>query len=144
MSKFVEEEIENPFAFIQYKNTSICIDFHCECGAFCHFDGYFAYCVKCPHCGTVWEMPCLLIPRKADEKTYEYHKENPKMLEPDEELMEIIIHDRSYDDEPHKDLSKQESDKMLRDIGYKGEIVVCDTINWEKWDRKQEGHNATT
>lgn len=72
--------------FIQYKNTDICMDFYCECGAHGHFDGYFAYTVKCAHCGTVWEMPSMLEPRRADEKTIAYWRENPKLLDRDDDL----------------------------------------------------------
>jgi hypothetical protein len=76
---------ERPSAFIQWKGTDVCMDFHCECGADCHFDGDFAYTVKCPHCSTVWEMPHHVYPRKACAETMEYWRENPKPLEPDED-----------------------------------------------------------
>lgn len=76
---------EKPHAFIQWKGTDVCIDFRCECGAHCHFDGYFAYTVKCPHCETVWEMPQHLFPRKADDTTSEYWRLNPQVMEPDED-----------------------------------------------------------
>ena len=85
MSKFIEENPDNPYAFIQWKGTNVCMDFHCECGAHCHFDGDFAYAVKCPHCEVVWEMPCFLTPRKADERTHEYWRNNPQILEGDED-----------------------------------------------------------
>ena len=74
-----------PSAFVQWKGTSVCMDFHCECGAFCHFDGDFAYAVKCPHCGAVWEMPSIMYPRKADNRTHQHWRENPKMMAPDED-----------------------------------------------------------
>lgn len=76
---------KNPNAFVQWKGTNVCMDFYCECGAQGHFDGYFAYTVKCQHCGTVWQMPHNLFPRKADEKTDEHLRANPQMLEPDED-----------------------------------------------------------
>jgi hypothetical protein len=74
-----------PSAFLQWKGTNVCMDFHCECGAFCHFDGYSAYTIRCPHCKTVWEMPSVIYPRKADHRTYEFWRDNPKELEPDED-----------------------------------------------------------
>lgn len=80
-----DEREVRPEVFLQWKGTDACMDFHCECGAHCHFDGDFAYCVKCPHCGTVWEMPCLLYPRKAAEHTHPGHVENARLLEPDED-----------------------------------------------------------
>lgn len=70
-----------PSAYIQWKGTDVCMDFHCECGAGCHFDGDFAYYVKCPHCDQVWEMPHTIYPRKATgEVSY------PKDLAPDEDF----------------------------------------------------------
>lgn len=78
-------ELRRPHTFIQWKGTDVCMDFHCECGAHCHFDGDFAYVVKCPHCGTAWEMPCHVFPRKVDSRTYAFHVEDAKPLEPDED-----------------------------------------------------------
>lgn len=74
-----------PSAYIQWKGTDVCMDFHCECGAFCHFDGDFAYVVKCPHCGSIWEMPSTVYPRKADGRTFSGHVEAAKILQPDED-----------------------------------------------------------
>jgi hypothetical protein len=86
MTDFIDEgSPADPYAFIQWKGTDVCMDFHCECGAHNHFDGYFAYAVKCPHCGTIWEMPHYLKPRKAGEKTYPGHIEHAKDMEPDED-----------------------------------------------------------
>lgn len=77
---------DSPSAFIQWKGTNVCMDFYCRCGAHCHFDGDFAYTVKCPHCNTIWEMPCMIYPREADKRTDEYWRDNPKQLEPDEDM----------------------------------------------------------
>lgn len=66
-------------AFLQWKGTDACFDFHCECGESCHFDGYFAYHVKCPYCKTVWKMPNTLQPTKvtkADGCVVEPEKDN--------------------------------------------------------------------
>lgn len=54
---------EETNAFIQWKGTDVCLDFRCECGGTCHFDGYFAYVIECPHCDKRWEMPMILFPR---------------------------------------------------------------------------------
>ena len=43
--------------FIQWKGTDLCMDFYCDCGGQSHFDGMFAYAIKCPDCGTFYEMP---------------------------------------------------------------------------------------
>ena len=44
--------------FIQWKETDLCMDFHCpKCGEHSHFDGLFAYAVRCSACGQDWQMP---------------------------------------------------------------------------------------
>jgi hypothetical protein len=43
--------------FIQWKNTDVCFDFYCGCGEQSHYDGYYAYTVKCPYCLYVYEIP---------------------------------------------------------------------------------------
>lgn len=50
--------------FIQWKGTDVCMDFHCECGQHSHFDGDFAYVVKCMDCGTRYEMGTQVRARK--------------------------------------------------------------------------------
>jgi hypothetical protein len=52
--------------FIQWKGTNVCLDFYCPCGAHGHLDGDFAYHVKCPACGQVYEMGTQVIARKVD------------------------------------------------------------------------------
>lgn len=42
--------------FIQWKGTDVCLDFTCPCGADGHFDGDFPYFLRCPSCGSVYEM----------------------------------------------------------------------------------------
>lgn len=91
MSGFTNDNPAKPYTFLQWKGTDVCMDFNCKCGANCHFDGHFAYSVKCPHCKTVWEMPCYLFPREASEKTSEYDRTNPKELEPDEDHSDEIV-----------------------------------------------------
>ncbi len=54
-----------PNAFIQWKGTDVCMDFHCECGARHHIDASFVYAVKCHECGAIWEMPSHLYPRRV-------------------------------------------------------------------------------
>ena len=46
--------LSGPHAFIQWKGTDVCMDVYCECGEHSHFDGPFAYYIKCPTCGTVY------------------------------------------------------------------------------------------
>lgn len=52
--------------FLQWKGTDACFDFYCDCGVQTHFDGYFAYWVRCPACRQEWEMPHHLYPRKGE------------------------------------------------------------------------------
>ncbi len=78
-------EVPKPNAFIQWKATKACMDFSCLCGANCHFDGYFAYTVKCPRCGVTWQMPHHLFPRPVDELTDLYWRDHPKLLEESDE-----------------------------------------------------------
>lgn len=76
-----------PSAYIQWKGTDVCMDFHCKCGAFCHYDGDFAYIVKCPHCGTLWEMPWVIYPRVAEPDVH-WQTEDPKILQADDDHMD--------------------------------------------------------
>ena len=65
---------EHPFAvpagsevnmFIQWKGTDVCLDFNCPCGRSGHFDGYFAYFLRCA-CGVVYEMGTQVIAKRVD------------------------------------------------------------------------------
>lgn len=49
--------MHRPAAFLQWKGTDACFDFHCPCGESSHF-------VRCP-CGRVFEMPFMLYPREV-------------------------------------------------------------------------------
>lgn len=51
--------------FVQWGGTDACFDFTCECGWNGHFDGYFAYAIKCLGCDSVWEMPATIYPRRV-------------------------------------------------------------------------------
>jgi len=53
--------------FLQWKGTDACFDFRCDCGAVAHFDGYFAYYVKCGGCGQIYQMPFKLYPKKVED-----------------------------------------------------------------------------
>lgn len=52
--------------FIQWKGTDLCMDFHCECGTHNHYDGYFAYHVKCKGCGQVYKMDTKVLMEKVN------------------------------------------------------------------------------
>lgn len=61
-----EGDLAAPHVFIQWKGTDVCFDITCECGWHGHFDGYFAYLVKCGRCERVWEMPWHVFPRPSE------------------------------------------------------------------------------
>lgn len=70
-----------PSAFVQWKGTDICVDLHCECGYHGHFDGFFAYGLRCAECGKEWTMPHSfgLLPGDEDElvqETFGPHNES--------------------------------------------------------------------
>lgn len=46
--------------FIQWKGSDICISVDCACGTSSHYDGDFAYGLKCGRCGAVWTLPVNL------------------------------------------------------------------------------------
>lgn len=46
-----------PNVFIQWKGTDVCLDFHCECGYNGHYDGGFAYGLRCGRCDKTWKVP---------------------------------------------------------------------------------------
>jgi hypothetical protein len=55
---------EGPYAFIQWKGTDVCMDFHCPCGHMGHVDDDFAYYVRCQGCGAVYEMNWYVTARQ--------------------------------------------------------------------------------
>ncbi len=53
--------------FIQWKGTSVCLDFHCfKCNTFAHLDADFAYYLKCPSCGQHYAMPSTVTLKAVD------------------------------------------------------------------------------
>lgn len=53
--------------FIQWKGTDVCMDFRCECGHANHYDGYFAYVIKCGHCGSLYELGTQVTATKLNK-----------------------------------------------------------------------------
>jgi len=49
-------EIQKDHAFIQWKGTDVCMDWHCPCGCHNHYDAGFCYYVKCKGCGSVFSV----------------------------------------------------------------------------------------
>lgn len=61
---------------IQWKNTSLCIDFHCSCTATDdryagHFDGYFGQRLECPRCGARYVLPQGFTLRAINERSHD-------------------------------------------------------------------------
>lgn len=44
-----------PYAFVQWKGTTLCADVHCLCGESGHVDAGFAYFLRCRGCSRVYE-----------------------------------------------------------------------------------------
>lgn len=63
---FTRPEGSDASMFIQWKGTQVCLDFMCECGAQSHLDASFAYYVRCPDCGAVYEMGTQVIAKKVE------------------------------------------------------------------------------
>lgn len=66
---FTKPDGSDASMFIQWKGTDVCMDFSCPCGHFGHFDGGFAYAVRCPACGAVYEMGTQVIAKRRDDFT---------------------------------------------------------------------------
>lgn len=64
------------YAFIQYKNTDICVDIECLCGESFHYDGYFAYYLQCPNCNQIFKLNTHIEiqPENNPPKGYIAHK----------------------------------------------------------------------
>jgi hypothetical protein len=65
---FWDSDADNqvPEAFVQWKNTSLCMDFTCVCGLDGHVDDYFCYVVECAHCGRKYEVGDWISVRLMD------------------------------------------------------------------------------
>lgn len=50
--------------YIQWKGTDLCMDWFCENGHHNHFDGYFAYEIKCEDCGAKYYPEERVVLRK--------------------------------------------------------------------------------
>ena len=54
--------------FIQWKGTDICMDFYCDCGTQNHYDGFFAYYVRCQGCKQVYKMDTKIMMEKTNDE----------------------------------------------------------------------------
>lgn len=71
---------QKPQVYIKWRDTDVAAEFYCDCGAHNGLDGTGSHCVQCYRCKTVWEMPSVLFPRKADDRALKLHRENPKVM----------------------------------------------------------------
>jgi len=62
----------DPYAWIQWKGTDVCMDIHCECGEHGHVDGDFVYFYKCPVCNRKYALGqnVKLIPLTEEQIDY--------------------------------------------------------------------------
>lgn len=60
---------QEPYGWIQWKGTNVCMDVHCTCGAHGHIDDEFTYHYKCLACGRFFDIAgyVRLIEVPADE-----------------------------------------------------------------------------
>lgn len=64
---FIQPEGSDAEMFIQWKGTSLCMDFYCECGRDGHINDTFAYFVECGGCGAIYEMGTQVIAKRVPE-----------------------------------------------------------------------------
>lgn len=62
--------------WIQWKGTDVCMDIHCKCGHFGHFDGDFFYNYVCPECGTHYAVGQNVKLIKLSQEQINYAKAN--------------------------------------------------------------------
>lgn len=65
-----------PHAVIQWQGTQVCMDFACKCGVSSHWDADFAFAIKCPGCGTVYELATRILCR--ENQGYDGHIEEQR------------------------------------------------------------------
>lgn len=61
---------KEPKTFIQWKGTDVCMDFWCDCGTNNHYDGYFAYQIRCAGCNAVFELGHSVSVKLVDPLEY--------------------------------------------------------------------------
>lgn len=56
-----------PRTYIQWQGSKLCVDFDCPCGHGAHLDDAFLFAVRCPACGTRYELVPELLVRVVPE-----------------------------------------------------------------------------
>ena len=66
---------DTTYGWIQWKGTGVCMDIHCKCGHFCHFDGEFFYSYECPKCKTKFAVGANIkfIELKSEDEIKFFH-----------------------------------------------------------------------
>jgi hypothetical protein len=77
----IDASLRNPFegkphGWIQWKGTDVCLDVYCACGHHGHVDAEFAYTIRCPECGQVYETNghIELVPIDRDAVFEDWHE----------------------------------------------------------------------
>lgn len=81
--KFRPDETAQPYGWIQWKGTNVCLDFYCACGEHSHLDSWFAYSVECGACHRVYGLSAHveaveLTPQEAADEV------DPRLTERDD------------------------------------------------------------
>lgn len=59
---------ESPFARLQWKGTTYCMDIECECGEGYRFHGSMISYIKCKECGAVYRIDPHITLHKVSEE----------------------------------------------------------------------------
>ena len=63
-----EDAPTGPYAYVQWKGTSVCADVHCVCGDSYHVDDEFFYGYRCASCGRTYAVGCYVALTEVDPK----------------------------------------------------------------------------
>jgi hypothetical protein len=76
-----EVEAEEPFGYIQWKGTDVCMDLHCKCGHHGHVDDEFFYYYVCPKCKTTYAVGNKVKLIELNEENKEFvEKDRPNLI----------------------------------------------------------------
>lgn len=56
-----------PWAFVQWKNTELSMEFSCPCGLTGYIDDTLCYVVQCPRCDRRFELAPTVLVRPMDD-----------------------------------------------------------------------------
>jgi hypothetical protein len=67
---------KDSYGWIQWNGTNVCMDIHCICGHFGHFDGDFFYYFECPKCKRKFAVGSNIKMIELSPELIELYKEN--------------------------------------------------------------------